>query len=183
MGSGPGLLERNLGAVFDIWDTDRDGFVGEEDLAAAGRRLTDEFGITSGPRGMAVTSALRSWWEVLRADCDKDGDGRVSRAEFAAAHASGRGQPQAFYQELVSPVIEAVAQALDLDGDGFIEAADYARAFAAEGIAAEFVAAAFQGLDGDGDGKIGTAELLAAFTHLFLSQDPGDPGTAILGEA
>ena len=42
----PDLRERNLSSVFDTFDTDGDGYVTEDDLPAAGRRVLDEFDIT-----------------------------------------------------------------------------------------------------------------------------------------
>lgn len=183
MSAEPGLLERNLGAVFDVLDTDGDGLVSADDFTAAGRRVTDEFGVTADASGVALVDAMRSWWEQLRADCGGDGTGRLGRDGFIAAFVAGAGQPPAYYQRQFGPVVAASAQVLDCDGDGFIEAADYVRGFAAHGVPGEFPQGAFQSLDADGDGRISVAEFGASLAHVFLSADPADPGTGLLGQA
>ncbi len=50
----------------------------------------------------------------------------------------------------------AEAEALDADGGGYIEQSDH-------------------------DGKISVSEFEDGLAHLFLSHDPADPGTAMLG--
>jgi Ca2+-binding EF-hand superfamily protein len=172
-----------LGAVFDVLDTDGDGFVGAGDFAVAGRRVTDEFGVTGDASGVALEHALRSWWEQLSADCGGDGTGRIGRDEFIAAFVAGAGQPPAYYQRLFGPVVAASAQVIDPGGDGFTEVADYVRAFAAHGVRGEFSQAAFQSLDADRDGRVSVAEFGAGLANVFLSQDHADPGTGLLGQA
>jgi hypothetical protein len=97
MGSETGLRELNLGAIFEILDTDGDGFFSEDDFVAMARRFTDEFDVTGDAPGVAVDAAFRAWWERMRADYD--GDARVGRAEFIAAFLSGGGNPEAYYHE------------------------------------------------------------------------------------
>lgn len=97
MASEPGLRERNLGSVFDMFDTDRDGYITEDDLPAAGRRVLDEFRIAD-QRRAEFLALYRLACEQLIADCDSDGDGRVTRQEFITAFVHGRGDPQAYYQ-------------------------------------------------------------------------------------
>ena len=44
------LRERNIGSVFDLFDTDRDGYITEDDLPGAGARILDEFHVTGQQR-------------------------------------------------------------------------------------------------------------------------------------
>jgi len=104
-----------------------------------------------------------------------------SRQEFVAAHLSGRGDRHGYYQEIVAPVIEAIARVIDRDGDGFIQAADYAVVFSSNGVDARIASAGFERLDADGDGRISVDELHTTAAQLFLSQDSADPGTSMLG--
>jgi Ca2+-binding EF-hand superfamily protein len=183
MPSENGLRELNLKAIFAILDTDGDGFISEDDFAAMAKRFTDEFEVTGDAPGVAVDAAFLAWWERLRADYDSDGDGRVGLAEFTAAFVSGGGNPEAYYQQLLGPVLEVVGQTMDVDGDGFIDTAEYVRALTVHGLDGGSAATAFARLDDDGDGKINTAEFLAGIRHAFLSQDRADPGTELLGNA
>src|SRR5215467_12664228 len=92
MASESGLREQNLGSIFDLFDTDRDGYITEDDLPAAGRRVLDEFHI-SDQRAAEFLALYPPICEQLIADWDSDGDGRNTRHEFITAFAHGRGDP------------------------------------------------------------------------------------------
>ena len=177
------LREKNVGSVFDLLDADRDGSITEDDLPASGRRALDAFGIADGQQRAEILGLYESAWEQLRADCDADGDGRITRQEFTAAFTAGLGDPRAYYQRLLGPVVGRVIEVIDQDGDGFVDAQEYARLFASQSLDEHVIRAGFERLDGDGDGKISTAEFTGAIAQMFLSQDPGDPGTAVMGHS
>ena len=181
MDSAADLRERNLGSVFDVLDTDRDGYITEDDLLASGRRILDAFGISDAGFRAEILGVYQSTWLQLRADCDSDGDGRITRAEFAAAFTAGLGDPRAYYQRLAGPLADRVARVMDQDGDGFIEAGEYARLFSSQSVDEHVIQAAFERLDADADGKISVAEYSDAIGQMFLSHDPADPGTAVMG--
>src|SRR5215472_17803902 len=152
MDSAPDLRERNVGLVFDVFDADRDGYITEDDLVAVGRGTLDEFGVTDAGLRAEALGLYQPVWLQLRADCDSDGDGRVSRAEFTAAFTVGPGDPRAYYQRLVGPIVDRFARLMDQDGDGFIEAGEYARIFAVLSVDERVARAGFGRLDADGDG-------------------------------
>ena len=179
----PDLLERNINASFAIMDTDADGFLTSGDLNAHGARICEQLHIT-GSAADAILDGFLAWWEQLRADCDADGDGRISRAEFTQAMLSGGGDPQAYFSQQVGRTVSLVADAMDTDGDGFIELAEYQALFrSAPDFDPQIVQAAFERLDADGDGRISREELQAGIAHLFLSGDQAHPGTTMLGQA
>ncbi len=182
MNSAADLRVRNVGATFDLLDTDADGVITAADFSAMAARVCDQLGITGTARGTQFTGIWASWWEQLAADADADADGRISRAAFTAAHISGGGDPTAYYQQQLGRMIVVLGETLDTDGDGYIEQADYAALLAAVGIASEAALAGFARLDTDHDGKISTAEHAAGVAQLILSQDPADHGTAMLGQ-
>lgn len=99
----PDLREWNLSAVFDMFDTDRDGYITEDNLTAAGRRVLDEFQITGDQQRAEFLALYRPVYEQLSADLDSDSDSRISRQEFVRAFADGLGDPQAYYQRLFGP--------------------------------------------------------------------------------
>jgi Ca2+-binding EF-hand superfamily protein len=177
------LRDRNVKAIFDVLDADADGFLTSADLSAMAAQACDRLGITGTAKGAQITGIYASWWEQIAADADADGDGRISRAEFAATHSSGHGDPATYYQQHVGRLAAAEAEALDTDGDGYIGQAEYAAFFVTDGISAETALAGFARLDTDHDGKVSTAEFAAGIAQLFLSQDPADHGTAMLGHA
>lgn len=178
----PDLHDRNIGAVFDLLDADGDGVITAADVSAMAVRFCDALAITGTEKGTQFAALWASWWEQVAADADADGDGRISREEFAAALLSGRGDPAAYFREQLGRMAAAEAEALDKDGDGYIEQADYAALFAVLGLPAETGLAGFSRLDADHDGKISTGEFVAGIADLFLSHNPADPGTAMIGQ-
>jgi hypothetical protein len=76
------------------------------------------------------------------------------------------------------------ADAMDADGDGFIEQDEYlAFLRVAPDVGPQAILAGFARLDADGDGRISREEFTAGASHFFLSSDPAHPGTSILGQA
>lgn len=177
------LPEKNVGSLFDLLDTDRDGCITADDMPAAARRILDALGITDSQQRAEILALYPPIWEQLRADCDSNGDDRVTRQEFTTAFTTGLGDPRAYYQRLFGPVADLFAQVMDRDGDGFIEAEEYAGVFAPQGMDEHVIRAGFERLDADADGKISTAEFAGAIAQMFLSQDPADPGTAVMGHS
>jgi hypothetical protein len=178
----PDLRERNLGAIFDtILDADGDSIITSADFSRLAQGVCAQLGIQAGQKAAAISQAYLSWWEQLSRTSGHDRDGQVTRAEFTGAHLTGQGNPQAYYEEQVSSLMRIIGDALDTDGDGFIEQAQYIQLFGLASLPAEAVAAGFARLDRDGDGRISIREWNAGATHAFLSGDPQDPGTAMLG--
>jgi hypothetical protein len=66
----PDLRERNLSSVFDMFDTDRDDYITEDDLTAAGRRVLDEFHITGDQQRAEFLALYRPGYEQLSADLE-----------------------------------------------------------------------------------------------------------------
>jgi Ca2+-binding EF-hand superfamily protein len=179
----PSLLERNLSTVFAIYDIDADGFITSDDMTAMATRICEQLHIAGSPQAVAILDGYASVWEQFLADCDADGDGRISQPEFAHAILSGGGDPQAYYSQHLAALMGLFAHAMDADGDGFIEPAGYLTFFRAVDLDPQVAQAAFARLDADGDGRISCEEFTAGAAPFFLSSDPAHPGTSILGQA
>lgn len=178
------LLERFLDAIFALLDVDADGVITFDDLAALGIRACEQLRIAGSAQAGALLDGYASWWEELRAGCDADGDGRVSRAEFAQVMLSAGGDRRGFYGQRIGKLVSLFADALDADGDGFIEPTEYLALFgAAPGLDHQMVEAVFERLDADGDGLISREEFQAGVAHAFLSGDQTFPGTDIFGQS
>jgi Ca2+-binding EF-hand superfamily protein len=177
------LRERNLRSIFAVFDVNGDGVIGAIDFVEMAGLVCDLVGVTDDDRRAAFKDGYLSWWEQLRADADSDGDGQITAAEFAATAASGRGDPLVYYNQTAGPVLAMMTEAMDHDGDGFIEHRDYQRLSGLPGMDPQVFLAAFDRLDTDGDGRLSLAQFQEAIAHLFSSQNPADPGTAMLGHA
>jgi EF hand len=79
------------------------------------------------------------------------------------------------YQRQRSGLFKVVSEAMDQDGDGFIDQGTYLRMLGLVDVDRESVLAGFHRLDSDGDGKITTSEFQEGAGHASLSQDPADP--------
>jgi Ca2+-binding EF-hand superfamily protein len=178
----PNLREHNTDAIFMVMDTDADGVITSDDLTALGTRICEQLHITGSPAAAPIVDGYAAWWEQLRADCDTDGDGRISRAEFAQAMLSGGGDPQAYYDQQMAKIISLVADVMDIDGDGFIEQDEYVALFrAVPEIDRQVVLAGFARLDANGDGRISREEFQAGVADLVLSTNQADPGSSLIG--
>jgi len=176
-----GVQDRNVTAVFNVLDANGNGAISGADLDAIGRQVCTRFGIdTSSESGQKVLTSYGSWWEQLR-ELDGDGDGKVTKAEFAAAYQNG--DPRTFFEEQLGRIAGIVAEMIDTDHDGFITEDEYRTLLGIAVSDEETLRAGFQQMDTDGDGRISVAEFEAGVAAAMLSDDPATPGTAMLGQA
>ncbi|MFE4826252.1 oxygenase MpaB family protein [Streptomyces sp. NPDC056672] len=118
-GAAPG---RSAEEFFDaVLDQTGDGFLDWPDLAAMARELSSRLDLDE-PEETRLYNAYAEWWRELQAALDIDGDGRISREEYAAAVPS-----------LAGPALIRVAEVLfevtDTDGNQFIDADEYRALF------------------------------------------------------
>jgi Ca2+-binding EF-hand superfamily protein len=178
------LPGRTIDAIFALLDADADGVITFDDLAALGIRVCEQLRIAGNAQAAAILDGYASWWEQLQADCDADGDGRISRAEFTQVMLGAGGDRQGHDIQRTGKLIRLFADALDADGDGFIEPTEYLAFFGATpGLDPQMVEAAFEHLDADGDGRISREELQVGFAQAFLRGDQALPDTSIPGQS
>ncbi|MFM9443288.1 oxygenase MpaB family protein [Streptomyces acidiscabies] len=104
-----------------VLDQTGDGYVMWPDLAAMARELSTRLDLDE-PLETRLYTAYADWWRELQSALDTDGDGRVSRAEYAAAVPSLAGPA-------LIRVAEVLFDATDTDGDQRIDAEEYRRLF------------------------------------------------------
>ncbi|EST26631.1 methylglyoxal synthase [Streptomyces roseochromogenus] len=160
-------------SIFRMYDLDGDGQLGREDLIAYAGRVAEnltEPGDTK--RRAALYDAYAELWTQLSAVSDTDRGGRISEQEFVAATARGAFDGDPHFRDSTLRALDALADALDRDGDGTIDPAEYERIFGATGLDTTTSALGFAAVDTDGDGRITRAELRAAAVHLYPLADP-----------
>lgn len=104
-----------------VLDQTGDGYLDWPDLAAMARELSSRLDLDE-PEETKLYDAYAAWWKELQTALDTDGDGRVSKEEYAAAVPS-----------LAGPALIRVAEVLfgaaDADGDQSIDADEYRALF------------------------------------------------------
>ncbi|MFF2850216.1 oxygenase MpaB family protein [Streptomyces sp. NPDC058001] len=113
---------RNAEQFFtDVLDQTGDGYLDWPDLAAMARELSSRLDLDE-PEETKLYNAYADWWRELQAALDTDGDGRISREEYATAVPS-----------LAGPALIRLAEVLftatDTDGNGSIDATEYRSLF------------------------------------------------------
>ncbi|MFC4033249.1 oxygenase MpaB family protein [Streptomyces polygonati] len=114
--------ERSADEFFTaVLDQTGDGYLDWPDLAAMARELCSRLDLDE-PAETRLYDACAAWWRELQAALDIDGDGRISKDEYAAAVPS-----------LAGPALIRVAgvlfDATDKDGDHFIDADEHRALF------------------------------------------------------
>ncbi|MEV1170688.1 oxygenase MpaB family protein [Nonomuraea sp. NPDC049784] len=105
----------------EVLDQTGDGYLAWPDLAAMAREIATRLDLDEQDEER-LYNAYAAWWRDLQTNLDTDGDGRVTRQEYAAAAAS-----------LPSPGLVKVADVLfdvtDVDDDQTIDAQEYQKLF------------------------------------------------------
>ncbi|WP_437109777.1 oxygenase MpaB family protein [Streptomyces scopuliridis] len=118
-GTGPRL---DAGEFFTaVLDQTGDGYLDWPDLAAMARELSTRLDLDE-PAETKLYHAYAEWWRELQAALDTDGDGRVSKEEYAA------GVPSLAGPALIR-VAEVLFSATDTDGNQLIDADEYRALF------------------------------------------------------
>jgi Ca2+-binding EF-hand superfamily protein len=160
--------ERRIAARFAGFDQNGNGYIDREDFSGAAKALLDEFGTPArSDKGQALYAGAEAFWQGMAGIADRDGDQRISRAEFVnGAVKRLRDNPDRF-AEIARPFLHAALDVADTDGDGAATVADTARVLTLLGVSEDIAQAAAATLDTDGDGKVGEAELVPAFARYF----------------
>src|SRR5215472_5210681 len=172
-------------AVFDrrfvVLDTDQNGVWELADYERQARRLCGSCGhALDSLAGQAVAAAQRTLFSALLAHMDANGDQQITPDEFAAAAGRDVGDRPGF-DAAVAAAAHSLVQVADRDGNGVLDAAEYARLAAAYGASTQQAAHAFAQLDLDRNGVLDTAELAQGISQFFTSTDPSVPGNLAFG--
>jgi len=104
-----------------VLDQTGDGLITWPDLAAMARELSGRLDLDE-PEETRLYTAFADWWRELQSALDTDGDGRISREEYAA------GVPALAGPALIR-VAEVLFDATDARPDGTIDADEYRALF------------------------------------------------------
>jgi tellurite resistance protein TerC len=171
------MLERRFAVV----DTDGNGMWQPADYQLLTRRLCETFGRDpDSAAGRALAAAQEALFDIMLAHMDANRDCVISRDEFVAAVGPGIGH-RAGFNTAVEAAAGSLIQVADTDGNGVLDAAEYARLAAVYGAHADAAERAFGRLDQDRNGVLDAAELRLAIRQFFASRDPDAPGNVAFG--
>jgi Ca2+-binding EF-hand superfamily protein len=174
------FVRRKMALGFYRLDASKDGLVSQEDLASLGQQVVEQLQIAQGSAQSAqIVQAFSNLWHAYGKAADKDGDNTISFDEFAEAHAAFLQTPDARARGV--GVNAAVFAALDLNGDGQLDATEYAAFLKPMGVSTADAQTAFQHLDRDGDGFISREEAAADWWEYWNAEDRSAPGNWFYG--
>jgi Ca2+-binding EF-hand superfamily protein len=177
------VLQHRIDATFAHYDVNGNGVIELADVYALANRLLRAFGEpASSERGRQLVEAYDRFWEMLAAHCDADRDGHVSPEEYREAmivmFVTG-GPIEADFLEVVQELLALV----DTDGDGRVDAGEFAVLLKARGLGEEECGVAFAHLDTDGDGAISVQEYVAAVRDYYTNPAQDTPGSWLYPKA
>ncbi|EGX56372.1 calcium binding protein [Streptomyces zinciresistens K42] len=160
--------ERRIADRFATFDQDGNGYIDRSDFNAAAKALLAEFGTAArSDKGQALYGGAEAFWQGMAGMADRDGDQRITRAEFVdGAVKRLRDNPDRF-AEIARPFLHAALAVADPDGRGGASVTDASRVLVCLGVADDLAAAAAATLDTDGDGRVAESEIVTAFARYF----------------
>ncbi len=172
---------RKLATMFAALDLDRDGAIRLSDFTRRVETLAKMKGWLpdSEPYARNYAYALAEWGNLLES-AETDGDGQVSLGEFlhwADVFLDDRDAVRAYAHGDVQLLFDA----MDVDRDGRVSAAEYRTYLEACGIDASAAADFFAYADLDEDGMIARSEMSHAMEEFLLSQNPKAAGNYLFG--
>jgi methylglyoxal synthase len=159
---------QRFAAVFRAYDMNHDRYLTQADLAAYADQLCETIGHADLRRHRhALQDAYAELWSQLSTVADIDRSGQISEQEYIAAMAHGAVRGDKHFRASTLKAIDVLAEALDLDGSGYIETTEYAKVFAITGLSRPGSYPEFGDLDKDGDGRLTRTEFRAAAAAFF----------------
>ena len=177
----PAAQRAALQRRFAVIDTDGNGVWQRNDCEQLTRRLCGTFGypLDSGP-GRAVAAGQDALFDALLQHMDANGDREITSDEFTAAFGR-RIEDRPGFDTAVRTAAQALVQVADRDGNGALDAAEYAALTAVYGASADDAARAFSRLDLDRNGVLDSFEFTTAISQFFASPDADAAGSLAFG--
>jgi len=177
------FLDRKLDRRFATYDRDGDGFIERSDFEKSAAAMIAEFGLAPDTgTGARLAGLCLALWESLAAAADRDGDGRISRAEYKAAFAAGLLETPQSFDAGYQPFLDAIMDVADVDGDGRLSRAEHVRWIRSlMNVPPDDAVVIARHLDADDDGYIERQDILDAIRAYYFDENPTSAGSWLLG--
>ncbi|GAA0221416.1 calcium binding protein CalD [Saccharothrix mutabilis subsp. mutabilis] len=149
---------------FEKWDVDGNGMIERSDLESEAQRIVAAFGESpQSPNGRAVVDSFRYTFDYLAEKAGVGPNGSLNQDQFLQVierevFAGG----DAGFGRVVRPMIQAILNLCDTDGDGEVSEAEFGKWLKAVGVEPSRAREAFQQIDADGSGHLSVEELVQA---------------------
>lgn len=153
---------------FQMWDVDRNGRISRSDYEAEARRIIGAFGETPDSlRGAAVLDAYLRVHDFLAGRTGL-GNRPMTEDQFVAVLENEMFRHgDAGFGKVLRPMVRAVVDLCDTDGDGQVNRAEFRQWLRALGLDQGRADEAFRLLDTDGDGALTADELMRAVKDYY----------------
>ncbi|WP_067485975.1 EF-hand domain-containing protein [Actinomadura hibisca] len=167
---------RKVAGVFAAMDADGDGALRETDFSALTARWAEIRGSAPGsPDHARLAVVMMGWWSTLLSAAEHDD--RVTLDDVLRVVDRLDEMPEA-----VAGTAATMFEAIDENGDGRIDAAEYRRLIEAWSGRPTDTDEIFPLLDLDGDGHLSAEEFCRLWTEFWAGDDPRHPGTWVFGD-
>lgn len=171
--------ERKFTRAFELLDSDGSAFVDGTDLARIAARFVHRLGLEEDSEEYRVLAGCAGeLWKVL-ARMDRDGDGRLTLAEWLEALAAFATSEHAD-APLFASLLDQSFELLDTDADGSVSCAEFVLWLGATNLDAATAQRTFEASDLDGDGLLSKSEVGYVLLDFFYSDDPERRGSWLL---
>jgi len=168
---------RRRQALFLTLDHNNTGALDWDDFARSAEVIRAERGWAPDHQlHQGLLHAMRGFWDELAARVDRDKNGRISASEWMEFHGAMAEEVRALGRVPLwgLGLLQGIHAVLDLDGNGTIDADEYAVWLRAIDSTHD-AAAAFKLLDADGDGLLGFDELERLYRSWLLDEGADAP--------
>jgi hypothetical protein len=173
---------KKLKRIFDLFDTDKNGFLEQSDYEAEARRVAELRGWSPGSAQFdEVQSKYKFVWNGIREGFDTNRDSKVSFEEWVTGVEKRAAEAQGQSDNAYRGFVEFVFNVFDRDADGALVGDDYVQFCQAYGIDAVIARATFAKLTRNDADRLSKDDVVHRVREFYQSTDPSVPGNAFFG--